>query len=43
VSELTDNHLAQIITYLKLLGLKRGFLLNFHERLLKDGMKRVSI
>ncbi|MCC6156034.1 MAG: GxxExxY protein [Candidatus Hydrogenedentes bacterium] len=43
VSELTDNHLAQVITYLKALGLKRGFLLNFHERLLKDGMKRVSI
>lgn len=43
VSELTDNHLAQVITYLKVLGLKRGFLLNFHERLLKDGMKRVSI
>ena len=43
VSELTDNHLAQVITYLKVLGIKRGFLLNFHERLLKDGMKRVSI
>ena len=27
VSELTDNHLAQVITYLKVLGIKRGFLL----------------
>lgn len=43
VSELTDSHLAQVITYLKALGFKRGFLLNFHERLLKDGIKRVSI
>ena len=43
VSEPTDNHLAHVIAYLKVLGLVRGFLLNFHERLLKDGMKRVSI
>ena len=40
---LNDVHLATVITYLKLLRLKRGFLLNFNEKLLKDGMKRVSI
>jgi len=37
------THLAQVMTYLKLLGLKRGFLLNFHKNLLKDGIKRVSL
>ena len=43
VSELNDLHLAQIITYLRLLRYKRGFLLNFNVRLLKDGIRRVSI
>jgi GxxExxY protein len=36
-------HTAQIITYLKLLGFKRGYLLNFNVPLLKQGIKRVSI
>ena len=43
VEDFTDVHLAQVITYLKLLGFKRGYLLNFNKRLLKDGIKRVSI
>jgi GxxExxY protein len=43
VNEFNDLHLSQIITYLKLLEFKRGFLLNFNVRLLKDGIKRVSI
>lgn len=42
VSELNDLHLAQVITYLRLLGFKRGFLLNFNTKLLKDGIRRVS-
>ena len=36
-------HLAQIMNYQKLLGFKRGLLLNFNCKLLKDGIKRVSI
>ena len=36
-------HLAIVINYLKLLRLKRGFLLNFNVPLLKNGIKRVSI
>jgi GxxExxY protein len=36
-------HTAQIMTYLKLLRFKRGYLLNFNERLMKEGIKRVSI
>ena len=43
VKELTDTHLAQIMTYLRLLSFKRGYLLNFNKKLLKDGIKRVSI
>ena len=39
----TGVHLAQLITYLRLLGIKRGLLLNFNTKLLKDGIKRVSI
>ena len=31
---------AQILTYLKLTGKRRGLLLNFNSRLLKDGLKR---
>jgi GxxExxY protein len=43
VDALNDVHLAQIMTYLKLLRFKRGFLLNFNVKLLKHGIKRVSM
>ncbi len=43
VNEITDVHLAQIITYQRLLRFKRGFILNFNCKLMKDGIKRVSI
>jgi GxxExxY protein len=43
VDEFSPVHLAQVITYLKLLRLKRGFLINFNKILMKDGIKRVSI
>lgn len=43
VETLHPIHLAQVITYLKLLRYKRGYLLNFHSQLMKDGIKRVSI
>jgi GxxExxY protein len=32
---------AQLLTYLKITGLRRGLLLNFNSRLLKDGIKRL--
>lgn len=34
---------AQILTYLKLTGLKLGLLLNFNVRVMKDGIKRVVL
>ena len=43
VEALSGLHLAQTMTYLRLLRLKRGLLLNFNTRLLKEGIKRVSL
>lgn len=43
VDKMGDLHIAQVITYLKFLGFKCGLLINFNERLLKNGIKRVSI
>jgi GxxExxY protein len=41
VEKLTDVHLAQILTYLKLSRCKLGLLINFNTRLIKNGIKRV--
>ena len=35
-------HEAQLITYLKLTGLKVGLLINFNVPVLKDGIKRLA-
>ena len=43
VDDFTAIHLAQLMTYLKLLNIKRGLLLNFNKKYLRDGIKRVSI
>ena len=42
VEALTPTHVAQLLTYLRLLNLKRGLLLNFNMPILKEGIKRVS-
>lgn len=34
-------HAKQVLTYLKLTGMKLGFLLNFGEALMRDGISRV--
>lgn len=41
--DINPVHIAQIITYLKLLNYKRGLLLNFNKKMMKDGIRRVSI
>ncbi len=41
VETLTDIHLAQVLTYLKLSNCKLGLLINFNVLLLKDGFRRV--
>ncbi|MBL8188319.1 MAG: GxxExxY protein [Acidobacteria bacterium] len=43
VDSISSVHLAQTMNYQKLLNLKRGYLLNFNVKLLKEGIKRVSI
>ena len=40
VDFLTDVHTAQILTYLKLGKYPIGLLINFHTKLLKNGLKR---
>ena len=41
VESLNDVHLAQVLTYLRLMDLKLGLLINFNVLRLKDGIKRV--
>ena len=41
VESLTDVHLAQTLTYMKLGNYKLGLLINFNVVLLKQGIKRV--
>lgn len=41
VENLNNAHLKQVLTYLRLTGLKLGFLLNFAEALMKDGIERI--
>ena len=43
VKSLDDTHLAQVLTYLRLLRFRRGYLLNFNVPLLKQGIRRVSL
>ena len=43
VESLNDLHLAQILTYLKLIKCKVGLLINFNVKHLKDGIKRVIL
>ncbi len=40
VESLTDVHTAQVLTYLKLGNYPIGLLINFHTKLLKNGLKR---
>jgi len=40
IEKVTAAHRKQIQTYLRLTGLKLGYLLNFGEALLKDGITR---
>jgi GxxExxY protein len=41
VEKLLAVHEAQLLTYLKLSGIRLGFLMNFNTKLIKDGIKRM--
>ncbi|MDF1535678.1 MAG: GxxExxY protein [bacterium] len=40
VEKLLPIHEAQLLTYMKLSGIRTGLLINFNVRLLKDGIRR---
>ncbi|MFP4086791.1 MAG: GxxExxY protein [Desulfobacteraceae bacterium] len=41
VENISKAHKKQVLTYLRLTGLKLGYLLNFGEGLMKDGIYRI--
>jgi GxxExxY protein len=41
VDRIADVHKKQLLTYLKLSGMKLGLLINFNEALIKDGITRI--
>ena len=43
ISQLPEVVMAQMLSYLKVTGLKRGLIVNFGEKRLIDGIKRVSL
>ena len=43
VAQIVPAHDAQVLTYLRMSGLRVGLLFNFHARLLKDGIRRFVI
>ncbi len=43
IDQLTAIHTSQVITYLKLTGLRTALLINFNVPTLKTGLKRISL
>jgi GxxExxY protein len=43
VSSMPEVVLAQTLSYLRTTGIRRALIINFGERLLKDGIRRVSL
>jgi GxxExxY protein len=41
VEQLVPIHDAQLLSYLRLSGMRVGLLINFHVRVLKNGLKRI--
>jgi GxxExxY protein len=43
VAAIEPIHVAQVLSYLKTTRLRLGLLVNFHERLLANGIRRVAL
>ena len=43
LSKLPDVSTAQVLSYLKATGLKRALLINFGTKMLREGIKRISL
>jgi len=41
IEAIAPVHLKQLLTYLKISGLKLGLLINFNETLIKNGITRI--
>ncbi len=41
VEAISPVHFKQVLTYLRLTGLKLGILVNFNESLIKNGLHRI--
>ena len=41
ISELLPVHKKQLLTYMRLTGVKLGYIINFNEYSLKDGIERI--
>ncbi|RJO62875.1 MAG: GxxExxY protein [Dehalococcoidia bacterium] len=42
VENLTNTHLKQALTYIRLLDYRLGLLVNFNEAMIRDGLRRVA-
>ena len=42
VEQISNVHPKQLLTYLKVTGIKLGLLINFNERLIKNGITRIA-
>ena len=43
LSKLPEVSMAQVLSYLKATGLKRGLIINFGMKMLREGIKRISL
>lgn len=43
IDRIMPVHEAQLLTYMKLSGIRTGLLLNFHVAVLKDGIRRLML
>ena len=43
VKRLDEIHAAQLMTYLRLMKLEKGLLINFNVRVLKEGIRRIVL
>jgi GxxExxY protein len=43
LAKLPDVSTAQVLSYLKATGLKRALMINFGQKMLREGIKRLSL
>lgn len=43
VDKVNENHVAQLMNYMRLSGIQTGFLINFNEQYFKEGIRRFVI